>query len=72
MKKIDLWTMPNLLIIHLKRFKFTRQRRCKIRTFIEFPLKGLNFENLTRGEVLYVLNKFNSKMVYLHMICTVS
>ena len=43
--------MPNLLIIHLKRFKYTSERRCKLRTFIDFPIRGLNFESLTHRKV---------------------
>jgi ubiquitin carboxyl-terminal hydrolase 8 len=41
-KKIDIWTLPNILIIHLKRFMFTRHKRGKIRTLIDFPLKDLD------------------------------
>lgn len=34
--------MPNILIIHLKRFKFTRQKRGKIRSVIHFPVEDLD------------------------------
>ena len=33
-KKIELWQLPNILVVHLKRFMFTRNKRCKLRTFI--------------------------------------
>ncbi|CAD8183871.1 unnamed protein product [Paramecium octaurelia] len=45
-KKIDLWSMPNILIIHLKRFKFNSQFRAKIRSLVKYPLQNLSFENL--------------------------
>ncbi|CAK94293.1 unnamed protein product (macronuclear) [Paramecium tetraurelia] len=45
-KKIDLWSMPNILIIHLKRFKFNSQFRAKIRSLVRYPLQNLSFENL--------------------------
>jgi ubiquitin C-terminal hydrolase len=38
-KKIDLWKMPNVLIVHLKRFQFTRGFRNKIESIIEFPFQ---------------------------------
>eukprot|EP01156_Anaeramoeba_ignava_P006014 Anaeramoba_ignava/a347512_181.p1 GENE.a347512_181~~a347512_181.p1 ORF type:complete len:814 (-),score=231.02 a347512_181:166-2607(-) len=36
-KKMDFWKMPNILIIQLKRFSYTRYYRSKIDKFIEFP-----------------------------------
>lgn len=44
-KKIDIWTMPNILIVHLKRFKFTKHKRAKIRSLIDFPLTGLDLSD---------------------------
>jgi len=41
-KKIDIWTLPNILIIHLKRFMFTRHKRGKLRTLVDFPLNELD------------------------------
>ena len=37
-KKIDLWKLPNILIIHLKRFQYTRGYRNKIESVIDFPI----------------------------------
>jgi len=44
-KKIDLWRLPDLLVIHLKRFFFTPHYRNKIKSLVEFPLKNLDFKN---------------------------
>src|SRR4051812_6429230 len=40
-KKFDLWKLPNILIIHLKRFSYTRIMREKITAFVDFPIEGL-------------------------------
>lgn len=39
-KKLDLWTLPEVLVVHLKRFFFTRARRDKLDSLVEFPLEG--------------------------------
>lgn len=41
-KKIDLWELPNILVVHLKRFMFTRNKRCKLRSFIQFSLNNFD------------------------------
>jgi len=41
-KKFDLWMLPPVLIIHLKRFSYTRYYRDKLDTFVNFPLKNLD------------------------------
>lgn len=43
MKTMELWRLPNILIIHLKRFEFKNIfRRDKLDTFVQFPLEGLD------------------------------
>eukprot|EP01016_Furgasonia_blochmanni_P016092 TRINITY_DN1912_c0_g1_i1.p1 TRINITY_DN1912_c0_g1~~TRINITY_DN1912_c0_g1_i1.p1 ORF type:complete len:709 (+),score=58.16 TRINITY_DN1912_c0_g1_i1:49-2175(+) len=46
MKKIELWKLPNILVVHMKRFKFTRENRGKIRTLVDFPIVDLDFSKL--------------------------
>ena len=41
-KKFDLWSLPEVLVIHLKRFSYTRSLRDKLDTLVEFPTRGLN------------------------------
>merc|ERR1739838_188817 len=41
-KKFDLWNLPPVLIIHLKRFSYTRYYRDKLDTFVNCPLKDLD------------------------------
>nr|XP_021511683.1 ubiquitin carboxyl-terminal hydrolase 43 [Meriones unguiculatus] len=40
--KLSLWTLPDILIIHLKRFCQVGERRNKLSTLVRFPLSGLN------------------------------
>jgi ubiquitin carboxyl-terminal hydrolase 6/32 len=43
-KKMDLWRLPPLLVIHLKRFCYTQTTRKKLLNFVDFPLEGLNLD----------------------------
>ncbi|KAF3696383.1 Ubiquitin carboxyl-terminal hydrolase 15 [Channa argus] len=55
-KKLDLWSLPEVLIIHLKRFSYTKFTREKLDSVVEFPLRDLDFssyllrKNLSVGE----------------------
>jgi ubiquitin C-terminal hydrolase len=44
-KKLDLWSLPKFLIIHLKRFQYTRYSREKIDTEIQIPTKVIHVSN---------------------------
>ncbi|KAM5315138.1 ubiquitin carboxyl-terminal hydrolase 4 isoform 2-T2 [Glossophaga mutica] len=41
-KKFDLWALPKILVVHLKRFSYSRYWRDKLDTVVEFPVRGLN------------------------------
>lgn len=41
-KKFDLWSLPKVLIIHLKRFSYSRFWRDKLDTLVDFPVTGLD------------------------------
>ena len=49
-KKIDLWNSPDLLIIHLKRFSYTRNWRDRINTLVRFPVEGLDLSRYLLDE----------------------
>lgn len=41
-KQLSVWTLPNIFIIHLKRFRYmSNVRRIKINTMVEYPQNGL-------------------------------
>lgn len=42
MREFTLWKLPNILVIHLKRFHYGRTRREKINHRIKFPIKNLD------------------------------
>ncbi|XP_006892978.1 PREDICTED: ubiquitin carboxyl-terminal hydrolase 4 isoform X2 [Elephantulus edwardii] len=41
-KKFDLWSLPKILVVHLKRFSYNRYWRDKLDTVVEFPIRALN------------------------------
>lgn len=41
-KKLDLWSLPDVLVVHLKRFSYSRYSRDKLDTLVDFPLRGLD------------------------------
>ncbi|TVU25493.1 hypothetical protein EJB05_27992 [Eragrostis curvula] len=53
-KKLDLWRLPEVLVIHLKRFSFSRSTKQKLETFVNFPIHDLDLTN-------YIANKKSSE-----------
>uniref|UniRef100_A0A3P8XTK5 Ubiquitin carboxyl-terminal hydrolase n=1 Tax=Esox lucius TaxID=8010 RepID=A0A3P8XTK5_ESOLU len=41
-KKLDLWSLPPVLVIHLKRFSYSRYMRDKLDSLVDFPLTDLD------------------------------
>ena len=57
MKTMELWRLPNVLVVHLKRFEFKHGlRRDKLDTFVDFETEGLDMSK-------YVSNINNSDFV---------
>jgi hypothetical protein len=56
-KKFDLWSLPEILVIHLKRFQFNRNFRTKLTVDVDFPLQGLSLDP-------YVINPDAKGQVY--------
>ncbi|KAM8844568.1 ubiquitin carboxyl-terminal hydrolase 31 [Spinachia spinachia] len=40
--KLSLWTLPDVLILHLKRFRQDGDRRVKMQNLVRFPLMGMD------------------------------
>uniref|UniRef100_A0A669BQ91 Ubiquitin carboxyl-terminal hydrolase n=1 Tax=Oreochromis niloticus TaxID=8128 RepID=A0A669BQ91_ORENI len=51
-KKLDLWSLPEVLIIHLKRFSYTKFTREKLDSIVEFPLRDLDFSGFLLRKTL--------------------
>ncbi|KFH66092.1 hypothetical protein MVEG_08193 [Podila verticillata NRRL 6337] len=47
-KKMDIWRLSDILVVHLKRFSVMGGRHDKIGTFVDFPIQGLDLS----GKVL--------------------
>jgi ubiquitin C-terminal hydrolase len=54
-KKMDVWTAPDILILHLKRFQFIAGQymvlREKINDVVDFPIEGLDLSSYVQGPV---------------------
>ncbi|KAJ1817558.1 hypothetical protein LPJ56_004039, partial [Coemansia sp. RSA 2599] len=62
-KKFDLWQVPDVLVVHLKRFHHSRAWRDKIDVMVDFPLTGLDLTDI-------VASKPDSELVYdLFAVC---
>ncbi|KAF2732115.1 UCH-domain-containing protein [Polyplosphaeria fusca] len=44
-KTLELWTVPDILVIHLKRFSAHRTFRDKIEALVDFPVEGLDLSD---------------------------
>jgi ubiquitin carboxyl-terminal hydrolase 4/11/15 len=47
-KKFDLWSVPDVLVVHLKRFSNSRALRDKIEAFVEFPIEGFDLTEMVQ------------------------
>ncbi|CAH8337343.1 unnamed protein product [Eruca vesicaria subsp. sativa] len=56
-KKLYLWKLPEILVVHLKRFTYTRLLTSKIDTFVDFPVHDLDLSK-------YVKNKDGESYLY--------
>ncbi|XP_038706727.1 ubiquitin carboxyl-terminal hydrolase 8 isoform X1 [Tripterygium wilfordii] len=41
-KKLDLWRLPEILVIHLKRFSYSRFMKNKLEAYVDFPVDDLD------------------------------
>ena len=49
-KKLDLWRLPEVLVVHLKRFSFNRGFRGKLDSFVDFPMTKLDLSKYVAPE----------------------
>lgn len=48
-KKFDIYSVPKVLIVHLKRFQYSRLYRDKIDTFVDFPTENFDISRWVIG-----------------------
>ncbi|KAA8516826.1 hypothetical protein F0562_017356 [Nyssa sinensis] len=63
-KKLDLWRLPEILVIHLKRFSYSRFLKNKLETLVDFPIDDFDLST-------YIVCK-NSQVSHHYMLYAVS
>ncbi|XP_010535731.1 PREDICTED: ubiquitin carboxyl-terminal hydrolase 8 isoform X2 [Tarenaya hassleriana] len=63
-KKLDLWRLPEILVIHLKRFSYSRFMKNKLETYVDFPIGDLDLSS-------YISHK-NGQTAYRYMLYAIS
>jgi ubiquitin carboxyl-terminal hydrolase 4/11/15 len=48
-KQIQLWKLPPVLVVHLKRFQYTHVYREKLMTLVDFPIDALDLSSYLIG-----------------------
>nr|XP_032810117.1 ubiquitin carboxyl-terminal hydrolase 15-like isoform X1 [Petromyzon marinus] len=48
-KKFDLWALPKVLVVHLKRFSYNKYWRDKLDTLVDFPIRDLDMSEFVIG-----------------------
>ncbi|RWW73369.1 hypothetical protein BHE74_00018767 [Ensete ventricosum] len=41
-KKLDLWRLPEVMVIHLMRFSYSQHKENKLETFVDYPVDDLD------------------------------
>ncbi|KAF8395483.1 hypothetical protein HHK36_019429 [Tetracentron sinense] len=57
-KKLDLWRLPEILVIHLKRFSYSRFMKSKLETFVDFPIDGLDLSSYIAYKNDHLSNRY--------------
>ncbi|XP_059363007.1 ubiquitin carboxyl-terminal hydrolase 8-like isoform X2 [Carassius carassius] len=64
-KKMQIWKLPPILLVHLKRFKYDGRWREKLQTLVDFPLDNLDLSQYVIGPK-HNLKKYNLYAVSNH------
>jgi ubiquitin C-terminal hydrolase len=51
-KKLDLWKLPEILVVHLKRFSYSRYMKHKLDTFVNFTIRNLDLSKYVNPAVV--------------------
>lgn len=57
-KKLDLWRLPEILVIHLKRFSYSRFMKNKLETYVDFPVDNLDLSTYITHKNGMVSNRY--------------
>ncbi|RDX76461.1 Ubiquitin carboxyl-terminal hydrolase 8, partial [Mucuna pruriens] len=65
-KKLDLWRLPEILVVHLKRFSYSRFLKNKLETFVDFPIKDLDLSTYVAHGNIQSSNRYMLYAVSCH------
>lgn len=65
-KKLDIWRLPEILIIHLKRFSYSWILKNKLETFVDFPIQDLDLSNYISQENSQSCNRYRLYAIINH------
>lgn len=68
-KKLDLWRLPEILVVHLKRFSYSRFLKNKLETYVDFPLDKLDLTGFLAHESGPSLNCYRLYAISNHYGC---
>ncbi|KAJ4971619.1 hypothetical protein NE237_004718 [Protea cynaroides] len=57
-KKLDLWRLPEIFVIHLKRFSYSCFLKNKLETFVDFPIHDLDLSIYIAHNNSYLSNRY--------------
>ncbi|XP_055926953.1 ubiquitin carboxyl-terminal hydrolase 31-like [Argiope bruennichi] len=65
-KSLSLWTIPDVFIVHLKRFRQSASQRLKMTTFVNFPFSGLDMSPYitTRNQNVQQMHNNSSSLAF--------
>ncbi|CAL9751500.1 unnamed protein product [Musa acuminata subsp. burmannicoides] len=64
-KKLDLWRLPEILVVHLKRFSYSRFMKNKLDTFVNFSVHNLDLSK-------YVMHRTSASQSHAYELYAVS
>ncbi|KAJ2515348.1 hypothetical protein GGI11_003788 [Coemansia sp. RSA 2049] len=69
-KTLDIWRAPEIVVVHLKRFKQSRSWHDKLDTYVDFPVTGLDLTSRVAGPMQNDADGNSASLVYdLHGVC---
>ncbi|KAJ4843604.1 hypothetical protein Tsubulata_020302 [Turnera subulata] len=57
-KKLDLWRLPEVLVVHLKRFSYSRIFKNKLETYVDFPIHDFDLSTHITVKESQLKNKY--------------
>ncbi|XP_042511802.1 ubiquitin carboxyl-terminal hydrolase 8-like [Macadamia integrifolia] len=57
-KKLDLWRLPEIFVIHLKRFSYSRFLKNKLETYVDFPIHDLDLSTYISHNNIHSSNRY--------------